>query len=83
MTTFDYETMLAQAKVAEREFAKLDQEAVNKIFLKIASDLDKAGLGTDDGLTEKEIKKVAEEAGINPDLITSAIYEMNHTLNCR
>ena len=42
MTTFDYETMLAQAKVAEREFAKLDQEAVNKIFLKIAHEADKA-----------------------------------------
>ena len=39
--TFDVEELLRKAKQAQKEFAKLDQEAVDKIFLKVAHEADK------------------------------------------
>lgn len=38
---FDYEEMVRKAKQAEKEFAKLGQEEVDRIFLKIAHEADK------------------------------------------
>jgi acyl-CoA reductase-like NAD-dependent aldehyde dehydrogenase len=39
--TFDVDELLRKAKIAQAEFAKLDQEAVDKIFLKVAHEADK------------------------------------------
>ena len=39
--TFDVQELLNKAKKAQEEFAKLDQQAVDKIFLKVAHEADK------------------------------------------
>ena len=39
--TFDVEELLRKAKKAQEEFSKLDQEAVDKIFVKVAHEADK------------------------------------------
>lgn len=40
--SFDYEAMVANAKKAELEFSKLDQDQVDKIFLRMAHAADRA-----------------------------------------
>jgi hypothetical protein len=53
------------------------REEVSKI-LKIAADLDKATADDKDGLNEEELRHIAEEAGINPEMISKAIFRLEH-----
>ena len=56
---------------------KYSRNEISKI-LKIASDLDQATIDKEDGLTEDELKKVAEETGLNPAMITKAIFQLEN-----
>jgi acetaldehyde dehydrogenase/alcohol dehydrogenase len=41
MSHFDYEAMVSRAKQAEKEFSKMTQEDVDRIFVRIAHEADK------------------------------------------
>ncbi len=58
-------------------YKTFNREEVSKI-LKMAADLDQAKTDQDDGLNEEELRKIAEEAGINPEMISKAIFKLEH-----